>query len=98
MLQEFFSKLLTFALSVLNSVLFTICLFTTLFDFFKSIVTVVSLSKSKSFTFTYKFFKLVGTLTNSAMSNFLTSAFKRIRSFLAAKSDVSTSVTWSNYF
>ena len=32
------------------------------------------------------------------MSSLSTSTFKAIKSFLAAKSDVSTPVAWSNYF
>ena len=50
------------------------------------------LPTSKSFTFVFKLFKLVRTLTNLAMSSL------SIKSFLAAKSDVSTPVACSNSF
>ena len=36
----------------------------------------------------FNLFKLVGALTNLAMYNLSTSAFKAIKSFLATKSDV----------
>ena len=58
--------------------------------FFESTGTVFNLAISKSSVF--KLFKLVGTLTNLLMSYLSTSTFKAIKSFLAAKSDVSTPV------
>ena len=48
--------------------------------------------------FAFKLFKLVGTLVSLLMSNLSTSAFKAVKSFLAAKSYVSTSVACSNSF
>ena len=58
----------------------------------------VFLPTSKSSTFVFKLLKLVRILTSLAMSNLSTSAFKAVKSFLAAKSDVSTPVAWSNSF
>ena len=49
-------------------------------------------------TFVFKSFKLVGILTNSLISSSSTSAFRAIKSFLAAKSNISTPVACSNYF
>ena len=62
----------------------------------KSAGTVFNLSTSKSSVFDFKLFKLVGTLTSLLMSNFSTLAFKAIKYFLAAKSDVSIPVVCSN--
>ena len=56
--------------------------------------TVFNLPTSKSSTFDFKLFQLVGTSKNLLMSSLSTSAFKAIKSFLAAKSDVSTPVAW----
>ena len=67
-------------------------------NFFKSTGTVFNLPTSKSFTFVYKLFKLVRTLTNLLMSSLSTSAFQAAKSFVEAKSDVSILVTWSNSF
>ena len=67
--------------------------------FFKSTGTAFNLpTTSKSSTFVFKLFELVGTLTNLLMSSLSTSAFNAIKSFLAAKSDVSIPVAWSNSF
>ena len=51
--------------------------------------TVFNLPTSKSSTFIFKLFKLVGTLVSLLLSSLSTAAFKVIKSFLAAKSDVS---------
>ena len=48
--------------------------------------------------FVLKLCKLVETLANLLMSNLSTSTVKAIKSFLAAKSDVSTPVACSNSF
>ena len=48
--------------------------------------------------FAFKLFKLVGTFASLLMSSLSVLPFKEIESFLAAKSDVSTPVTWSNSF
>ena len=64
--------------------------------FFKSTGTVFNLAISKSSVFVFKLFKLVGTLANLLMSSLSTSTFKAIKSFLAAKSNVSLSVACSN--
>ena len=61
-------------------------------NFFKSTGT------PKSSTSVFKLFKLVGTLTNLLMSSLSTSAFEVTKSFLAAKSDVSTPAACSNSF
>ena len=42
--------------------------------------------------------KVVGTLVSLLMSNLSTSAFEAIKSYLAAKSDVTMSVAYSNSF
>ena len=55
----------------------------------KSTETVFNLPTSKSSTFIFKLFKLVGTLVSLLLSSLSTAAFKVIKSFLAAKSDVS---------
>ena len=86
----FFSKLFTFVFSVLNFAFLTTSLSTTSLYFFKSTGTVFNLPTSESATLLFKLFKLVGTLTNLLMSSFSTSTFKGIKSFLAAKSDVSS--------
>ena len=83
---------------MLNFVSLTTLLSTTSLNFFMSTGTVFNLSTSKSSTFVFKFFKLLGTLTNLLMSSLSTSAFKATKSFLAAKSDVSTLVACSNSF
>ena len=44
----------------------------------------------------FNLFKLVGTLTNLAMS-ICHSAFKAVKPFLAAKLDISTPVAWSAF-
>ena len=56
--------------------------------FFKSTGTVYTLPTGKCSTFVFKWFKIVGTLTNLLMSSLSTSTFK----------DVSTPVAWSNSF
>ena len=55
----------------------------------KSTGTVFNLPTSKSSTFIFKLFKLVGTLVSLLLSSLSTAAFKVIKTFLAAKSDVS---------
>ena len=57
-----------------------------------------NLPTSKSFTFAFKLFKLLRTITNLLISSLSTSAFKAIKYFLVAKSDVSTHATCSNSF
>ena len=73
-------------------------LYTISLNFFKSTGTVFNLQASKSSSFVFKLFKLVGTLTSWLMSSLSTSAFKGIRYLLAAKSDVSAPASWSNSF
>ena len=90
--------MLTFVFSVLNFVLLTISLAAASLNFFKSAGTVFNLPTSKSSAFVFKLFKPVGILINLLMSNLSTSAFKAIKSFLAAKSDVSTTAAWFNLF
>ena len=85
------SKLLTFVFIVLKSVFLTTSLSTTSLVF-KSIGTVFNLPTSKSSTFVSELLKLVGTLTSLAISNLSSSAFKPKKSFLPAKSDISTPV------
>ena len=92
------SKLFTFAFSFLDNVFFTTSVLTASFNFFKSIGTLFNLPTSESSTFGFKSFKPIGTLTNLLMSSLSTSAFKAIKSFLAAKLDVSTPVACSNFF
>ena len=93
--QEFsFLNYLLFVFSVLNLVLLTTSLSTTSLNVFMSTGTVFNLPTSKSSTFDFKLFQLVGTSKNLLMSSLSTSAFKAIKSFLAAKSDVSTPVAW----
>ena len=80
---------------MLNFVFLTTSLSTT-FIFLKSTGTVFTLPASKSSTFVFKLFNLAGTLTSLGMSNLSTSIFKSINFLLAAKSDVSMPVSWSN--
>ena len=58
--------------------------------------TVFNLSTSASSTFLFKFSKQVGTLSKLLMSSL--PSFKTRKSFLAAKLDLSTTVTYSNSF
>ena len=67
-------------------------------NYFKSTRTVFSSPTSESSTFVFKLFKLVGTLTSLLMCSLSTSAFKAMKSFLAAKLDVSMPVASSNSF
>ena len=83
---------------MLNFVFLTTSLSTASLKFFKSTGTVFSLPTSKSPTFVFILFKIVGTLTSLLISSLLTSAFKEMKSFLAAKSDLSTPVAYSNSF
>ena len=93
----FISKLFTFVFSVLNFVFLTRSLSTTSLKVFKATVTVFNLPTSKSFTFVFKLFKLIETI-NLLLFSLPTSAFKAMKSFLAAKSDASTPVAWSYFF
>ena len=77
---------------MLNFVVITTSLATTSHNFCKSTGTVFNLPSSKSSTFVFKLFKLVGTLTSLLITYLSNSAFKAIKSFLAAKSDLSTPV------
>ena len=83
---------------MLNFVFLTTLLSTTSFNFSKLTGPAFNLRTFKSSTFVFKIFYLVETLTNFLMPNLSTSAFKAIRSFIAAKSDASTPVAWSNSF
>ena len=76
----------------------TTSLSTTSLTFFKSTGTVFNLPTSKSSTTVFKLFRLVGTLVSLLMPVLSMSAFKAIKSFLAAKSDVSMLVACSNSF
>ena len=67
-------------------------------NLFKATGAVCNLLTSKPSTFVFKSFKMVEILTNLVMSNLSSSAFKARKSFLAAKSDVSTPLAWSNSF
>ena len=49
-------------------------------------------------TFAISLLKVVGMLVSLLMSNLSTSAFEAIRSYVAAKSDVTISVAYSNSF
>ena len=93
-----FSKLFTFVFSVLNFVISTKSLSTTLLNFFKPRGTVFKLSTSKSSYFVSKLFKLLGTLPNLLLSSLSTSDLKAMKPSLAAKSDVLTPVSWSHSF
>ena len=90
--------LCTFVFSVLNFVFLTTSLSSKTLDFFKSTGIVFNLPTSKSFTFIFKLFTPVGKLASLLMSNLSTTAFKAIKSFLAAKSDVSMPVVCFNSF
>ena len=79
-------------------VFLTTSLSTTSFIFYKFTGTVFKLPASKSFTFIFKSFKLVRTLVIFLISSFLSSSFKAIKSFLAAKSDVSMSAACCNSY
>ena len=80
----FLSKLFTFAFSVLNFAFYTTSSSTTSLNFFKSTGTVFNLPASKLATFVFELFPLFGTLTSLLMSSLSTSAYKTIKSFLAA--------------
>ena len=57
-----------------------------------------NLPASKSSSFVFKLFKLVGTSINLLMSSLSTSAFKATKTFLADKLDVPTLVACSSSF
>ena len=76
----------------------TTSLSSTSLNLFKFTGTVFNLTTSKSSTCVYKVFKLVGTFTSPLISSSSTSDFKAIKSFLAAKSELSTPVACSNSF
>ena len=65
-----FYVLITFVFTVLNFVFFTTSLLTASFNFLQSTGTVFNAPTSKPSTFAFKFFKIVGTLTNLLMSSF----------------------------
>ena len=67
-------------------------------NLFKSTRTIFNLAASKLSSFPFKLFKLVGMLTSLLMSSFPTSALKQVKSFLTAKSGVSTPVAESNLY
>ena len=73
---------------MLNYVILITSLATTSLNVFKSAGTVFNLPTSKSSTFVFELLKIVETLTNLLMSSLSISAFKAIKSFLAAKLDV----------
>ena len=77
----FFSNLFTFVYSMLNLVVLTTSLSTTLLKFFKSAGTVFNWPASKSSTFVLKLLKVVGTLAIILKSSLSTSAYKAIKSF-----------------
>ena len=83
---------------MLNFVFLTTSLSTASLHIFKSRGTVFNLPTSTSSTFVFKLFKIVEKLTNLLIFSLSTSAFKATKSFLAAKSDVSTPVACSNSF
>ena len=66
--------------------------------FFKSTEIVFNLSASNSFSVVFKLFKLVIALTNLLMCKLSTSAFKAVKSTLAAELDVLTPATSFNFF
>ena len=90
----FFSKLYT-VFRVSSFVFLTTSLSTASL---KSIGTVFNLPTSNSSYFVFKLFKLVETFTSLLISSLSTSTFKAIKYFLAAKSEISTPVAWSNSF
>ena len=83
---------------MLNFVFLTTSLSTTSLNFIKFTGAVFNLPASKSSTFVFELFKLVGILLCLVMSSLSTSPFKAIKSFLEAKSDVSMRVACSNFF
>ena len=93
----FFSKLFIFVFSVLSVAFLATSLSVTSLNSFKSTGTIFDLPTSKLSTFVFKLFKIAETLINLLMLNLSTSASKTIKSFLAAQSDVSRPVAWSNY-
>ena len=77
----------------------TTSLSATLLNFFRSSVTVFSLPISKSSTFIlFLNYQSSRRLISLSMSSLSTSAFKAIKYFLAAKSNVSMPAACSNYF
>ena len=82
----------------MNFIFVTTSLSTAWLNLFKATGAVCNLLTSKPSTFVFKSFKLVEILSNLVISNLSSSVFKARKSFLAAKSDVSTPVAWSNYF
>ena len=83
-----FSKSFTFAFGISNFAFFATSFFTKSSSF-KFEQTVFNLTTFKSSTFGFKLFRLVGTLTYLLIPSLSASVFKRIRSCLAAKLDVS---------
>ena len=73
-------------------------LLTTSLNFCNFLGTVFNLPKSKSSTFVFELFKLIGTLASLLTYSLSGSAFKAIRSFLAGKLDVSTIEALFNSF
>ena len=88
----FFFKLFAFVFSVLNFVFLTTSLSIKSLNLFKPTQTVFNIPTSKSSTFVFKLFKLLGILTSLLMFDLPPSAFQAIKSFLASKSDVLTPV------
>ena len=83
---------------MLNFVFLTTLLSTTSLNFFKPERTIFNLPRSKSCTFVFKLFKLVGILVSLLVSSLSVPALKAIKSFLADKSDVSMPVACFDYF
>ena len=83
---------------MLNFVFLKTSLSTISLSFLKPKESVFNFPTSKSSTFDFELFQLVGTLVSLLMSSLSTSVFVAIASFLAAKSDVSMSVSCSNSF
>ena len=94
----YLSNLFAFILSVLIFGFFETFLLTTFLIFLEVLRTLVTLLTSKLSTFVIKLFKLVGKLIYLATFSLSTSAFKVIKTCLAAKSDVLTSVGCFNSF
>ena len=71
---------------------------TTPINFLRSTGKYFNLPTPKSSTFAYKLFKLVETLVSLLKPTLSTSTFKAIKSFLAAKSDVSMPFACSKFY
>ena len=79
--RTFLFSLFTFAFSLLLTVFSITSLFTEWLNFLKHIRTICNSPTSKTSTFVFQLFKLVGTLTNLLMSSLSVSAFNAIKHF-----------------